>query len=310
MQVDALKSRLSTIVSAVAVPSLLQPGHHLAPASSSGRGGAAQAAGAAADRPAAARAAQAHADLRSALEEALREATGGGGGASQQQARGPWSRLVSGEGGAGAVPRGASSASDPFGSGSSGGGGAAEAEADSALRGAVSRAQSEAQALVGRLGQLEVWHWELGRGIAGVEAARRHLGGLCGELQSGRPSIALVLGQEMLALMDAPTSSGGPSSSFRASAALPSSALALPPSSGNNSAAAAAGPPGAFVDLSKLSADLAGARQALMEAAAAAKTSEAMLSGLVEAIPTWIELVQVRGEGKGVRLCGRGEGDW
>ena len=48
---------------------------------------------------------------------------------------------------------------------------------------------------VGRLGQLEVSHWELARGMAGAQAARGHLGALCHELQAGRASIALVLGQ-------------------------------------------------------------------------------------------------------------------
>ena len=48
---------------------------------------------------------------------------------------------------------------------------------------------------VGRLGQLEVSHWELSRGIEGAQAARSHLSAMCRELQAGRTSIALVLGQ-------------------------------------------------------------------------------------------------------------------
>jgi hypothetical protein len=56
-------------------------------------------------------------------------------------------------------------------------------------------------AQVARLGQLEVSHWELSRGIEGAQAARTHLSALCRELQAGRSSIALVLGQVWWASM-------------------------------------------------------------------------------------------------------------
>ena len=54
---------------------------------------------------------------------------------------------------------------------------------------------------------------------------------------------------------------------------------------------AAAG--GAGLDLSKLAADLSAARQVALDLATSAKTSEAMLIALSDAIPEWLQLVQV-----------------
>jgi hypothetical protein len=193
-----------------------------------------------------ARAAHAHLELRSLLQNELMSA-GGRGGASGTQP-----------------------------------GDAAAPAPEEALVGALSRAQGELQALVARLGQLEVSHWELSRGLSGATAARGHLSSLSRELASGRPGIAAVLAKEMAALMDAGGKDGGGGGG------------GAPQRNQQHAAQVAAAGGGAPVALnpSKVGSDLASARDLLLDAAAAAKTCEAMLGGLAAAVPAWLTLTR------------------
>ncbi|GAX84960.1 hypothetical protein CEUSTIGMA_g12381.t1, partial [Chlamydomonas eustigma] len=178
--------------------------------------------------------------------------------------------------------------------------------AEEALVQAVLAAQTEVLSMSGRLGQLEVAHWELSRGLSAMQVARGYLLSLCKEMQAGRTSIALVLAQEMLALLDTPTSttitaatsqhqSVAPLLDFSSSS--PSRAphiLALPPPGLHLSAASPGRPPlqTTSTDATKLTADLETARQVGSALAVSAKTIEAILAGLVQAIPQWLHVRQ------------------
>ena len=89
--------------------------------------------------------------------------------------------------------------------------------------------------------------------------------------------------QEMMALMDAPTSSSNGTQHQQSGARTVGS--------GSGSGSGSGG--GTCLDLSKLAADLAAARQVALELATSAKTSEAMLVALSEAVPEWLHLLQV-----------------
>jgi hypothetical protein len=178
------------------------------------------------------------------------------------------------------------------------------------LEEALGRAQVEVQSLVARIGQIELSHWEIARGLSGVERARGHLGSLikvsrffsskspsCSrvtllpvacwqELQSGRHSVALVLASEMAALMDTPTSSSSSSSSSSRGAKQQQFVV------GTSSAPA---PP---LDTCKVAEDLKSARQIFLELASSAKTSEAMLAGLAESLPGWFQLIKAESKSR------------
>ena len=84
--------------------------------------------------------------------------------------------------------------------------------------------------------------------------------------------------------MDAPTSSSNSQHQQGGAKAL---------GSGSGSGSGSGG--GTCLDLSKLASDLAVARQVALELATSAKTSEAMLVALSEAVPEWLHLLQVWG---------------
>eukprot|EP00955_Chlamydomonas_euryale_P059317 357339-Chlamydomonas_euryale.AAC.1 len=115
--------------------------------------------------------------------------------------------------------------------------------------------------------------WGISRSVSGASAARAHLAGLLRELSAGRTSIALVLAREMAALMDVSTSGGGNGGGGGGPAPTGSPGIFLP-GSGDGSGGMAP----AALDASKVAADVRAARRVLSDAAAAAKTAEAMLA--------------------------------